>query len=104
MGSRGRRILRRHVLPNGIAPVLVFAAYVIGFSVGAEAGLTFLGVGLRLPAISWGLQLAVADTRFPQDAYLMFWPSLFLCLLIGAFILLGESLRDAMDPKLFGGE
>ena len=104
MGSRGRRILRRHVLPNGIAPVLVFAAYVVGFSVGAEAGLTFLGVGLRLPAISWGLQLAVADTRFPEDAYLMFWPSLFLCLLIGAFILLGESLRDAMDPKLFGGD
>ena len=104
MGSRGRRILRRHVLPNGIAPVLVFAAYVVGFSVGAEAGLTYLGVGLRLPAISWGLQLAVADTRFPEDAYLMFWPSLFLCLLIGAFILLGESLRDAMDPKLFGGD
>src|SRR5262245_59106791 len=104
MGSRGRRILRRHVLPNGIAPVLVFAAYVIGFSVDAEASLTFLGVGLRLPAISWGLQLSVADTRFPQDAYLMFFPSLFLCLLIGAFILLGESLRDAMDPKLFGGD
>ena len=104
MGSRGRRILRRHVLPNGIAPVLVFAAYVVGSSVGAEAGLTFLGVGLRLPTISWGLQLAVADTRFPEDAYLMFWPSLFLCLLIGAFILLGESLRDAMGPKLFGGD
>jgi oligopeptide transport system permease protein len=104
MGARGRRILRRHVLPNGIAPVLVFAAYVVGSSVGAEAGLTFLGVGLRLPTISWGLQLAVADTRFPEDAYLMFWPSLFLCLLIGAFILLGESLRDAMDPKLFGGD
>jgi oligopeptide transport system permease protein len=102
MGSRGRRILRRHVLPNGIGPVLVFSAYVVGGAVGAEAGLTFLGVGLRLPAISWGLQLAVADTRFPQLAYLMFFPSLFLCLLIGAFILLGESLRDSMDPKLFG--
>jgi oligopeptide transport system permease protein len=102
MGESGRRILLRHVLPNGIGPVLVFSAYVIGGSVGAEAGLTFLGVGLRLPAISWGLQLAVADTRFPELAYLMFFPSLFLCLLIGAFILLGESLRDAMDPKLFG--
>ena len=100
MGSSGRSILRRHVLPNGIAPVLVFTAYVIGGAVGAEAGLTFLGVGLRLPAISWGLQLAVADTRFPELAYLMFFPSLFLCLLIGAFILLGESLRDAMDVKL----
>ena len=102
MGSSGRRILARHVLPNGIGPVLVFSAYVIGSSAGAEAGLTFLGVGLRLPAISWGLQLSVADTRFPELAYLMFFPSLFLCLLIGAWILLGESLRDAMDPKLFG--
>jgi oligopeptide transport system permease protein len=103
MGSSGRRILRRHVLPNGIGPVLVFSAYVIGSSAGAEASLTFLGVGLRLPAISWGLQLAVAETRFPDLGYLMFFPSLFLCLLIGAWILLGESLRDAMDPKLFGG-
>lgn len=104
MGSSGRRILRRHVLPNGIAPVLVFAAYVVGGAVGAEAGLTYLGVGLRLPAISWGLQLAVADTRFPEAAYLMFFPSLFLCLLIGAFVLLGESLRDALDVRLYGDE
>lgn len=102
MGSPGRTILRRHVLPNGIAPVLVFAAYVVGGAIGGEASLTFLGVGLRLPAISWGLQLAVADTRFPDLIYLMFFPSLFLSLLIGAFILLGESLRDAMDPRLFG--
>jgi oligopeptide transport system permease protein len=102
MGESGRRILARHVVPNGIGPVLVFSAYVIGGAVGAEAALTFLGVGLRLPAISWGLQLAVADTRFPELAYLLFFPSLFLCLLIGAFILLGEALRDAMDPKLFG--
>lgn len=100
MGSSGRTILRRHVLPNGIAPVLVFAAYIVGGAVGAEAGLTFLGVGLRLPAISWGLQLQIADTRFPELAYLMFFPSLFLCVLIGAFILLGESLRDALDVKL----
>ena len=44
----------------------MFAAYVVGGAVGAEAGLTFLGVGLRLPAISWGLQLAIADTKFPE--------------------------------------
>jgi oligopeptide transport system permease protein len=101
-GARGRRILLRHILPNGVGPVLVFSAYVVGGAAGAEAGLTLLGVGLRLPAISWGLQLAVAETRFPELAYLMFFPSLFLCLLIGAFILLGETLRDSMDPKLFG--
>ena len=68
MGSAGPQDLRRHVLPNGIAPVLVFAAYVVGGAVGGEAGLTFLGVGLRLPAISWGLQLSIAQTRFTADA------------------------------------
>lgn len=100
MGSPGRTILRRHVLPNGIAPVLVFAAYTVGGAVGGEAGLTFLGVGLRLPSISWGLQIAIAQTRFTSDPYLLFFPSLFLSFLIGAFVLLGEALRDALDVKL----
>jgi oligopeptide transport system permease protein len=99
MGSPGRRTLRRHVLPNGIAPVLVFAAYVVGAAVASEAALTFLGVGLRLPAISWGLQISIAQTRLTTDAYLLFFPSLFLCLFIGAFVLLGESVRDALDVK-----
>jgi len=99
MGSPGRRTLRRHVLPNGIAPVLVFAAYVVGGAVASEAALTFLGVGLRLPAISWGLQISIAQTRLTTDAYLLFFPSLFLCLFIGAFVLLGESVRDALDVK-----
>jgi oligopeptide transport system permease protein len=99
MGSPGRRTLRRHVLPNGIAPVLVYAAYVVGGAVAGEAALTFLGVGLRLPAISWGLQISIAQTRLTTDAYLLFFPSLFLCLFIGAFVLLGESVRDALDVK-----
>ena len=100
MGSPGGRTLRRHVLPNGIAPVLVYAAYVVGGAVAGEAALTFLGVGLRLPAISWGLQISIAQTRLTTDAYLLFFPSLFLCLFIGAFVLLGESVRDALDVKL----
>ena len=99
MGSPGRTTLRRHVLPNGIAPVLVYAAYVVGGAVASEAALTFLGVGLRLPAISWGLQISIAQTRLTTDAYLLFFPSIFLCLFIGAFVLLGESIRDALDVK-----
>jgi ABC-type dipeptide/oligopeptide/nickel transport system permease subunit len=77
----------------------VFAAYVVGAAVASEAALTFLGVGLRLPAISWGLQISIAQTRLTTDAYLLFFPSLFLCLFIGAFVLLGESVRDALDVK-----
>jgi oligopeptide transport system permease protein len=100
IGAGGGRVLRRHVLPNGIAPVLVFTAYIVGGAVASEASLTFLGVGLRLPSISWGLQIAVAQTRFTQAPYLLFFPSLFLCLFIAAFVLLGESFRDALDVKL----
>ena len=103
IGSSGGRILRRHVLPNGIAPVLVYTAYIVGGAVAGEAALTFLGVGVRLPAISWGLQIAVAQTRFTSAPYLLFFPSLFLCLFIGAFVLLGESIRDALDVKLDEG-
>jgi ABC-type dipeptide/oligopeptide/nickel transport system permease subunit len=100
VGASGGRTLRRHVLPNGIAPALVFTAYIVGGAVAGEATLTFLGVGLRLPSISWGLQISVAQTRFTQAPYLLFFPSLFLCLFIAAFVLLGESFRDAMDVKL----
>jgi oligopeptide transport system permease protein len=100
VGSSGGRTLRRHVLPNGIAPALVFTAYIVGGAVASEASLTFLGVGLRLPSISWGLQIAVAQTRFTQAPFLLFFPSLFLCLFIAAFVLLGESFRDALDVKL----
>jgi ABC-type dipeptide/oligopeptide/nickel transport system permease subunit len=100
VGSSGGRTLRRHVLPNGIAPAFVFTAYIVGGAVAGEASLTFLGVGLRLPAISWGLQIAVAQTRFTQAPYLLFFPSLFLCVFIAAFVLLGESMRDALDVKL----
>ena len=100
IGSAGGRTLRRHVLPNGIAPVFVYTAYIVGGAVGGEASLTFLGVGLRLPAISWGLQISVAQFRFTTAPYLLFFPSAFLCLFIAAFVLLGESVRDALDVKL----
>jgi ABC-type dipeptide/oligopeptide/nickel transport system permease subunit len=103
IGSSGGRTLRKHVLPNGIAPVLVYTAYIVGGAVAGEAALTFLGVGVRLPAISWGLQIAVAQTRFTSAPYLLFFPSLFLCLFIAAFVLLGESIRDALDVKLADG-
>lgn len=102
LGATDRHILGRHVLPNGIAPLFVYAAYGVGAAIAGEAGLTFLGVGLRLPTISWGLQIAVAQDRFSEFPHLLFFPALFLCFLIGAFILLGETLRDALDPRVFG--
>jgi oligopeptide transport system permease protein len=102
LGASDRRIVFRHILPNGMAPVIVYAAYSVGAFIAAEAALTFLGVGLRLPTISWGLEISLAEDRVLQDPHLLVFPTVFLCVLVGAFILLGEVLRDALDPKLFG--
>jgi len=102
LGASDRHILLRHILPNGVAPLFVYGAYGIGAAIAGEAALTYLGVGLRLPTISWGLQIAVAQTRFSDYPHLLLFPAAFLVVLVGAFILLGETLRDAMDPRVFG--
>ena len=102
LGGSDAHILVRHILPNSIAPLFVYGAYGVGAAIGGEAALTFLGVGLRLPTISWGLQISVAQTRFFDHPHLLFFPALFLSLLVGAFVLLGETLRDALDPRVFG--
>ncbi|SDY70460.1 oligopeptide transport system permease protein [Geodermatophilus africanus] len=100
LGAPTRRILVRHILPNAIAPVLVYSTIYIGTLIAAEATLTFLGIGLQLPEISWGLQINSAQTRLRDAAHLIFFPSIFLSLTVLSFILIGDALRDALDPKL----
>jgi len=100
LGAPTSRILLRHVLPNAIAPVLVYSTIYIGTLIAAEATLTFLGIGLQLPEISWGLQINSAQNRLRDAAHLIFFPSAFLSLTVLSFILIGDALRDALDPKL----
>jgi ABC-type dipeptide/oligopeptide/nickel transport system permease subunit len=100
LGASSPRVLRRHVLPNAIAPVIVYATIYIGIMIAAEATLSFLGVGLELPAISWGLMISVAQTRVLSAPHLLLFPGLFLSATVFSFILLGDALRDALDPKL----
>jgi oligopeptide transport system permease protein len=100
LGASGPRVLRRHILPNAIAPVIVYATIYIGIMIAAEATLSFLGVGLELPAISWGLMISVAQTRVLNAPHLLLFPGLFLSATVFSFILLGDALRDALDPKL----
>ncbi|QNN53831.1 ABC transporter permease [Nocardioides mesophilus] len=100
LGAGDLRILTRHVLPNAIAPVIVYATIYIGIIIAAEAALSFLGVGLQLPAISWGLMISEADTRVLSSPHLLLFPGLFLSLTVLSFILMGDALRDALDPKL----
>jgi oligopeptide transport system permease protein len=96
-GAGVLRILRRHVLPNAIAPVLIYATLYVGTVITAEAILSYMGVGLRLPAISWGLMLADAAADMQRAPHLLI-PGAFLVAAVLAFLLLGEALRNALDP------
>jgi oligopeptide transport system permease protein len=99
MGASNRRILARHILPNAVAPVLVFATITIGVLIAAEATLTYLGVGLQRPAISWGLQIDNGQSLLRTAPHLVLFPSAILTLTVMAFIMLGDALRDALDPR-----
>jgi len=100
LGASNFRIIRRHVLPNSIAPVIVYATITVGAIISAEAALSFLGVGLQLPAISWGLMISVAQNRILTAPHLLLFPGLFLSITVFSFILMGDALRDALDPRL----
>jgi oligopeptide transport system permease protein len=93
------RILRKHVFPNAMAPLLAMTTMGIGGMVGLEAALTFLGVGLQPPSISWGSQFGVAAS-YRDTPHLFIWPALFISTMTISFMIIGDSIRDALDPKL----
>ncbi|TLP75836.1 ABC transporter permease [Nesterenkonia sphaerica] len=99
LGAGPLTIMRRHIIPNSLGPVVGYAAVYTGVIIGAEATLTFLGVGLQLPAISWGLQLNDAQSYLQQMPHLLTFPLIFVALTVFAFTTMGEALRDALDPK-----
>jgi oligopeptide transport system permease protein len=99
MGASTRRIIGRHILPNSLAPVLVYATIAVGTIISAEATLSYLGIGLQLPDYSWGLQIN-SGQRWVRDApHLVLFPGIFLSVTVLSFILMGDALRDALDPK-----
>jgi oligopeptide transport system permease protein len=99
LGAGTPRILRVHVLPNAVQPVIVYATIALGGFVGAEATLSFLGVGLRPPAISWGIDISAAQNLVRVSPHILLFPVIFLSVTVLAFILLGDAVRDALDPK-----
>lgn len=102
LGAGGTRVLVRHVLPNAVAPVIVVATVALGTYISLEATLSFLGVGLRPPAVSWGVDISAASTgmQFRNAPHILMWPAGALSLTVLAFIMLGDAVRDALDPRL----
>ncbi|MDQ3944774.1 MAG: ABC transporter permease [Actinomycetota bacterium] len=100
LGAGDGRLVFRHILPNAIAPVVVYATIKVGIIIAAEATLSFLGLGVQLPAISWGLMIASGRTRLLDAPHLLLFPGLTLSLTVLSFVLMGDALRDAFDPRL----
>lgn len=99
VGNPPWRIALRHVLPNILAPLTVQATLAIAGAVIAEASLSFLGLGQQPPAPSWGSMLNTAKNYVDNAPWMAIWPGLAIFLLVLAFNLLGDGLRDALDPR-----
>lgn len=101
-GAGAWRTMLRHILPNIAAPLIVQASLGVAFAILAEAGLSFLGLGVRPPTPSWGSMLRTGQQYLNVAPWLAMFPGLAIFLAVLAFNLLGDALREALDPRLSG--
>ncbi|QNE75143.1 ABC transporter permease subunit [Streptomyces finlayi] len=99
LGASTPRILFRHILPNVMAPVIVVATISLGVYISAEATLSYLGLGLASPTVSWGMDISDGASQIRVAQHILLYPSIMLSLTVLAFIMLGEAVRNALDPK-----
>ena len=99
IGLPTRKILARYILPNVMPPIVVQATLTIATAIIAEASLSFLGLGQQPPAPSWGSMLNTAKNFMTQAPWMALWPGVAIFLVVLGFNLLGDGLRDALDPR-----
>lgn len=100
LGAGDSRLMFRHITPNAIAPIVVYATMSIGGAILTEAALSFLGLGILPPAISWGRMIQDGRVYLVTNPGLVFWPGLAILSTVLAFTLLGDGVRDALDVKM----
>lgn len=100
VGARRLRILRRHILPNALTPVIVAAALGIGNAIVLEAGLSYLGLGVQAPTPSWGNMITSGSDTLVNAPWVAIAPGVALVLVVVACTLLGDALRDVLDPNV----
>ncbi|GAA0591747.1 ABC transporter permease [Streptomyces crystallinus] len=100
LGASNSRMLLRHIAPNAVAPVIVVATIALGTYISLEATLSYLGVGLKPPSVSWGIDISAASQYIRNAPHMLLWPAGALAITVLAFIMLGDAVRDALDPKL----
>ncbi|MBR1845876.1 MAG: ABC transporter permease [Oscillospiraceae bacterium] len=100
LGASKWEILVTHLLPNTVGPILVNYTMSVPGAIGAEAYLSYLGLGIAIPEASWGNMLSLGSSQFPSSLWLFFAPAVVFGLTMLAFNLFGDGLRDALDPKM----
>ena len=99
-GASNLRIMYKHILPNTIQPIIISFTFNIGGVILSLAGLSFLGLGNADTLIEWGNDIAAADSVFHYAPWALFWPGIMILITVLGFMLLGDGLRDALDPRL----
>ncbi len=99
LGLSKFKTLVKHVLPNSLAPIIVVATISLGTYIVAEATLSFLGVGLPQDIMSWGRDISDAKISLRNNPSILMWPALALSITVLSFIMLGDAVRDALDPR-----
>ena len=102
IGNSAPRIMLRHVLPNAVVPIIVMATLTIGYAILEASGLSFLGLGAQPPTAEWGAMLSGGRNYMLSDIWLATIPGLAILITVLGFNLLGDGLRDALDPRLRG--
>ena len=100
MGASDSWIMRKHIIPSAISPVVVLATIGFGWAVLAEAGLSFLGLGVQPPAPSWGGMVSEGLEYVLTAPLMALFPGLTIAITVWGFNILGDGLRDALDPSL----
>jgi oligopeptide transport system permease protein len=100
LGAGPFRIIFRHLLPNCLAPVIVLGTISLGAYIGAEATLSYLGIGLQAPVVSWGIEINDAANYLRVHPLALIFPATFLTVAVLSFVMLGDAVREALDPKL----
>ena len=101
-GGKSLYMMIRHILPNAISPIIVMMTQQIGFAILMESGLSFIGVGVSIPIASWGTMVADGKNYLVTNPILAISPGVAIALLVICFNVLGDGLRDALDPRLRG--
>lgn len=98
-GASPARLVMTHVVPNVLPTVIAFATPIVGLSIGIEATLSYLGIGLQSPAVSWGLMIDDAQGAYERSPHLLWIPALFVVATVSGFLMLGDALSDALDQR-----